>query len=101
MAIGYHAMILKNAPNPNTAKLFIDFMHSKKGQEILAPLMGYAIARKDLNVPAAVLKASPPTDKMNLIPFNWKTFTSKQHKAYQKEYRDIFYKTAPTKPARK
>ncbi len=101
VAIGYHAMILKNAPNPNSAKLFIDFMHSKKGQEILAPLMGYGIARKDLNVPAAVLAASPPTDKMNLIPFNWETFTSKDRKKYQKEHRSIFYKTAPTKPVRK
>jgi ABC-type Fe3+ transport system substrate-binding protein len=94
-------MILKNSSNPNTAKLFIDFMHSKKGQEILAPLMGYGIARKDLNVPAAVLNASPPTDKMNLIPFDWQTFTIKDLKRHQKEYRDIFYKTAPTKPSRK
>ncbi len=101
VAIGYHAMILKNTANPNTAKLFIDFMHSKKGQEILAPLMGYGIARKDLNVPAAVLAASPPTDKMNLIPFNWVTFTAEDRKKYQKEHRDIFYKTAPTKPRRK
>lgn len=101
VAIGYHAMILKNAPNPNTAKLFIDFMHSKKGQEILAPLMGYGIARKDLNVPAAVLNASPPTDKMNLIPFDWQKFTIKDLKRHQKEYREIFYKTAPTKPASK
>lgn len=101
VAIGYHAMILKNAPNPNSAKLFIDFMHSKKGQEILAPLMGYGIARKDLNVPAAVLNASPPTDKMNLIPFNWVKFTGKDLKKYQAEYRGIFYKTAPTKTSRK
>jgi iron(III) transport system substrate-binding protein len=33
--VGYPIAILAHAPHPNAAKLFVDFMHSKVGQEIV------------------------------------------------------------------
>lgn len=91
VAIGYQMAILKRAPHPNAARLWVDFFHSKKGQEILVPLMGYAPARKDLKVPALVRKFSPPTHEMNLIRIDWPNFGPKQLKKYQSEFREIFF----------
>lgn len=41
------AGILKRAPHPNAAKLFLDFLLSKEGQTVYASAMGWTSARKD------------------------------------------------------
>ncbi|HXG52011.1 MAG TPA: extracellular solute-binding protein [candidate division Zixibacteria bacterium] len=48
--------ILKNAPHPNAARLFVDFVLSRPGQEVIAAA-NYYVARKDVQSP--ILKRVP------------------------------------------
>ena len=45
------AGILKRAPHPNAAKLFMDFLLSREGQEIYVKMMGWRSARADVAAP--------------------------------------------------
>jgi iron(III) transport system substrate-binding protein len=45
------AGILKRAPNPNAAKLFMDFLLSQQGQQLYVELMGRTSARADVPRP--------------------------------------------------
>jgi iron(III) transport system substrate-binding protein len=51
------AGILKRAPHPNAAKLYLDFLLSPEGQAIYVKLMGWSSARSD--VPAPDIKEAP------------------------------------------
>jgi iron(III) transport system substrate-binding protein len=51
------AGILKRAPHPNAAKLYMDFLLSPEGQAIYVKLMGWRSARSD--VPAPDIKEAP------------------------------------------
>ena len=55
--------LVKDAPHPNSAKLFIDYLLSKEGQEIIADA-GYYVPRPDVAAP--IMKQVPP--KMKVIP---------------------------------
>jgi ABC-type Fe3+ transport system substrate-binding protein len=55
--------LVKDAPHPNCAKLFIDYVLSKEGQEIIADA-GYYVPRRDIAAP--IMKQVPP--KMKVIP---------------------------------
>jgi len=55
--------LVKDAPHPNCAKLFIDYLLSKEGQEIIADA-GYYVPRRDIAAP--IMKQVPP--KMKVIP---------------------------------
>src|SRR5262249_61280469 len=46
------AGILKRAPHPNAARLYIDFLLSPEGQAIYVKLMGWRSARPDVRGPA-------------------------------------------------
>jgi iron(III) transport system substrate-binding protein len=59
------AGILKRAPHPNAAKLYMDFLLSPEGQAIYVQLMGWRSARPDVRAPAindapADVKTIPP-----------------------------------------
>ena len=84
-------VIMEKAPNPNAARLWVDFYHSKKGMELLVPLMGFGVARDDVKVPALVQSISPPVDKMNLIRIDWSNFTSEDKKKVRAQFRSIFF----------
>jgi len=45
------AGILKRAPHPNAAKLFMDFILSRDGQDIYVKMMGWRSARADVSAP--------------------------------------------------
>jgi len=45
------AGILKRAPHPNAAKLFMDFMLSQEGQTLYVKIMGWSSARSDVQGP--------------------------------------------------
>ena len=47
---------MKDAPHPNAARLFIDFLLSKEGQEIIAEA-GYYVPRRDVAAP--IMKQVP------------------------------------------
>ena len=51
--VGQVAM-LKNAPHPNAAKLFVNWIASKEGLETYAKSVGYATTRNDINESAFV-----------------------------------------------
>ncbi len=51
------AGILKRAPHPNAARLYLDFLLSQEGQAIYVKLMGWSSARPD--VPAPDIKEAP------------------------------------------
>jgi len=51
------AGILKRAPHPNAAKLYMDFLLSPEGQALYVKLMGWRSARAD--VPAPEIKEAP------------------------------------------
>ena len=55
--------LVKDAPHPNAARLFIDFLLSKEGQEIIAEA-GYYVPRRDIAAP--IMKQLPA--KMKVIP---------------------------------
>lgn len=64
--------LVKNAPHPNAAKLFMDFLYSKDGQELWMQLYGARSPRKDAVNPNASLAGFVPTEKLDLITWqNW------------------------------
>src|SRR3981081_4259328 len=61
--------ILKRAPHPNAARLFLDFLLSREGQTLYVKTMGWPSARSD--VPLRGYKEMPPdvkTLKSSLSP---------------------------------
>jgi iron(III) transport system substrate-binding protein len=57
--------LVKDAPHPNAAKLLIDYLLSKEGQEIIADA-GYFVPRRDVAAP--IMKQVPP--KAKVIPLS-------------------------------
>jgi iron(III) transport system substrate-binding protein len=57
--------LVKDAPHPNAAKLFIDYLLSKEGQEIIADA-GYYVPRRDVAAP--IMKQVPPKMKVIALP---------------------------------
>jgi iron(III) transport system substrate-binding protein len=53
------AGILKRAPHPNAARLFLDFLLSREGQTLYVQTMGWTSARSDVAAPD--YKEIPPT----------------------------------------
>jgi iron(III) transport system substrate-binding protein len=57
--------LVKGAPHPAAARLFIDFLLSREGQEIIGTA-GYFVPRVDVSSP--ILKEAPPTTKVIPLP---------------------------------
>jgi len=76
----------KNAPNPNAAKLFVDFFLSKEGQSISQKLQYRVPVNPDL--PPMSPKLDPKNLKVSLV--NRQVADSYQE--YDKEYQELFVK---------
>lgn len=76
--------ILKTAKHVAAAKKFVDFLLSKKGQE-LVHRMGYIPGRTDIALPPGY----PSRDKIKLIPFD-PAVALKNADAYKKKFAEIF-----------
>src|SRR5262245_46042847 len=74
--------LVKDAPHPNAARLFIDFLLSREGQEILAAV-GYYAPRTDVVSP--LMKQVPP--KMKVIPLPMMLAT--RYNEYFQTYRKV------------
>lgn len=64
-------VMMKNAPAPNTTRVFFNWMLSKEGQTVLAsPGLGAAVMRKDVDeaVPGTSLKGKP---LLPGVPLGW------------------------------
>ncbi len=65
---GYGSLvIIKNAPHPNAAKLFVNWLLSKEGQEVFSRGMGEATRRLDVDTKwLKELGVTPARDKLTL-----------------------------------
>ena len=74
--------LVKNAPHPNAARLFIDFVLSRVGQEAMA-LSGYFVPRTD--VPSPILKEAPAKTKVVPLPMS----LAPHYNEYFQTYRNV------------
>ena len=76
--------ILKTARHADAARKFVDFVLSRKGQELVAK-MGYIPGRADIALP----EGYPSRDQIRLIPLDPATVLENAE-AYKKEFASIF-----------
>lgn len=61
--------IMKDSKNPEAAKVFMNYVLSKEGQETLVELGSFIPVRPDVDPPAG----APALDKINRLPTDWKS----------------------------
>ncbi|MCC7106653.1 MAG: extracellular solute-binding protein [Chloroflexi bacterium] len=66
--------ILAKAPHPNAAKLFIDYFHSKEGQDLWMEAEGFTSGRDGVKNPAPDIVKTMP--EMKLIPIKYKSISN-------------------------
>ncbi len=76
--------IMKDAKNKAAAKLFVDFLLSESGQQLVM-MQGYLPARGDIGVP----EGFPKRDDIHLMPFDAEK-TLKNSEANKKRFSNIF-----------
>ena len=59
--------LVKGAPHPNAARLFLDFTVSKEGQTLIVEKFGRRSVRKDVGSPAGL----PPLDQIKAINYDF------------------------------
>ena len=91
IALGYPFGILAKAPNPNTAKLFIDYLHGKRGHLKWITLTAAFSGMKGLQLPPDIVAFRPTWEKLQIIPMDWEEIGTKGLEAWKEEYRQIFY----------
>jgi iron(III) transport system substrate-binding protein len=73
--------VVKNAPHPNAARLFLDFLLSKEGQENMGAA-GYYVPRVDVSPP--ILKEAPPKTKVLPLPMAMAAKYNEYFQTYRK-----------------
>ena len=76
--------VVKGSPNPNTAKLFAQYMISEAAQKIFPKDGGYS-ARSDIDPP----DGSPHVSKIKVIPVDY-DYLEKDANAIKKKFAEIF-----------
>lgn len=80
--------ILEEAPHPNAAKLWIDFIFSEEGQRVYqegeAPISGRA------GFESASDKWAPALDELEVIEMDWENITEEEQDEARAEWREIF-----------
>ena len=74
--------LVKGGPHPNAGKLFVDFMLSHEGQQVMAEA-GYYSPRTDVQSP--IMKKVPPQVKVLPLPFEM----AKRYNEYFQMYRQV------------
>jgi iron(III) transport system substrate-binding protein len=80
--------IVAGAPHPNAAKLWMDFLHSEKGQQIIVSREALVSERANFNSP--VPDYAPNASSLNLIKIDWSTITPDELKQSRGEWAEIF-----------
>jgi iron(III) transport system substrate-binding protein len=80
--------ILKNAPHPNAAKLWIDFILSEQGQTIL--VKGEALISGRSGFKSPLPEYAPSIDSLKLIPMDWQGMTPQSIQKLRDEWVSIF-----------
>ncbi|MCC6472894.1 MAG: extracellular solute-binding protein [Burkholderiales bacterium] len=86
LSLTANVVLMKNAPHPNAGRLFVDFVVSKEGQELISKA-GYPPVRPDVLADKTVLTVVPQGVKaLHVMPEENETVLA----AGIKVYRDIF-----------
>ena len=80
--------ILKKAPHPNAAKLWVDFILSEEGQNIVVKGEAMISGREGFKSPLP--EYAPPIDNLKLIPVDWKSLSTEELKKIRAEWTAIF-----------
>ena len=80
--------VIKNAPHPNAAKLFLDFTVSKEMQDLMVEKFGRRSVRKDVGSPAGL----PTLDKIKAISYDLE-YAAKNREQLLKRFQDALIKT--------
>jgi len=80
--------VIKNAPHPNAAKLFLDFTVSKEMQDLMVEKFGRRSVRKDVGSPAGL----PVLDKIKAISYDLE-YAAKNREQLLKRFQDALIKT--------
>jgi len=90
--LGNYGGILKQAPHPNAAKLWVDFVYSKEGQEVMMRLENIVSPRSDAVKAPEIVPYQPQHDKLKVGTIDWSTVNKAMHEKYREEFRSIFGK---------
>jgi len=80
--------IIKNAPHPNAAKLFLDFTVSKEMQQLMVERFGRRSVRKDVGSPAGL----PTLDQIKAITYDL-NYAADSRTELLKRFQDALIKT--------
>jgi len=80
--------ILKKAPHPNAAKLWVDFILSEQGQTILVEAEALVSGRTGFKSPLP--EYAPGIDSLNLINVDWQGLSSEKLKGLRDEWTGLF-----------
>jgi iron(III) transport system substrate-binding protein len=80
--------ILKKAPHPNAAKLWVDFILSEQGQNIL--VKGEAMVSGRTGFKSPLPEYAPGIDSLNLINVDWQGLSSERLKELRDEWTGVF-----------
>jgi iron(III) transport system substrate-binding protein len=80
--------IVAGAPHPHAAKLWMDFLHSAKGQQVIAEREALISARENFKSP--VPEYAPNLDTLKLIPLDWSAITPEELNKARDEWAAIF-----------
>jgi iron(III) transport system substrate-binding protein len=73
--------LVKGAPHPNAARLFVDFLLSREGQEAMG-VSGYFVPRSDVTSP--ILKEAPAKTKVIPLPMSLALRYNEYFQTYRK-----------------
>ena len=80
--------ILKKAPHPNAAKLWVDFILSEQGQAIL--VKGEATVSGRTGFKSPLPEYAPSIDTLKLINVNWQSLSTEKLKVLRDEWTAVF-----------
>ena len=80
--------IIKNAPHPTAAKLFLDFTVSKEMQDLMVEKFGRRSVRQDVGSPAGL----PALDKIKAVNYDLE-YAAKNREQLLKRFQDALIKT--------
>ncbi|MGZ9130139.1 MAG: ABC transporter substrate-binding protein, partial [Candidatus Binatia bacterium] len=81
IGLTFGTAVVKDAPHPNAARLFNDFLLSREGQEITAAA-GYFVPRTDVASP--ILKETPAKTKIIPLPMSLAPRYNEYFQSYRK-----------------
>ncbi len=83
--------ILADAPNPDAARVVVDFILSRSGQEIVVELGSFYPARSDVAPP----EGAPPLDSITALEVDWKALAD-DTAAISTMWTEVFGQEAPS-----